>query len=320
MFKKILTIVAPITIGCILIYFAFNQFTENQIKQIIVQFSKADYKYILISLLFACIGYVSRAYRWLFVLEQIGYKVPFKNSLIAVCISYLMNLTIPRSGEVTRAALIAQTDQVPFQSGFGSIVAERIIDLLILLSICSLVFIFNMDLIYPFFKDKIFLSTDMIPYSIIILAIIFIGGYYVKKYAHHIISKIKNKISGFTNGLQAIRKLDTKFNFILHTLIIWGSYLMMFYITIFAFPETSTLTFPQILTTFVIGSFAVVLTNGGFGAYPLLISKTLFLYGIPETVGTSFGWILWSSQIILILILGSISFIILPLALKRKKE
>jgi hypothetical protein len=86
----------------------------------------------------------------------------------------------------------------------------------------------------------------------------------------------------------------------------------MFYITIFAFPETSNLSFDEVLTGFIVGSFAIVFTNGGFGAYPLLISKAFLLYQIPETIGTAFGWIVWSSQILLILVLGCISFLILP--------
>ncbi len=301
-------------------YVAFKQFTPEQIEEILNQFSNADYTFIFISLLFAIVGYVSRAYRWLFLLEHLGHKVPLRTSIIAVCASYLTNLTIPRSGEVTRAAIISKANNVPFQEGFGTIIAERIIDLIILLSITALAFILKLDVLLTFVPIHLFSLGNSILIGLIIISLIALIYYLFKHSKIKIIALIKNKIQGLIEGVQAIFHIEKKGAFIFHTFLIWSSYLLMFYATIFTFKETAILSFEEVIVAFVVGSFAIAFTNGGFGAYPLLISKVLFLFLVPETIGTAFGWIVWTSQFLLVLILGGISFIALPFIIRAENN
>jgi hypothetical protein len=129
---------------------------------------------------------------------------------------------------------------------------------------------------------------------------------------------IKHKIAGLLEGFWSITKMDKKWAFLAHTLIIWGSYLVMFYVTIFALPETSNLSFNAVIIAFVVGGLAITLTNSGFGAYPFLIANILLFYNIPETAGNAFGWIVWTSQTLMIVILGTLSFLFLPLLNKNK--
>lgn len=318
-FNFFLKNIFPPLLGCLLIYIAYNQFEPDQISEIKSYFKEANYYYIALSLVFASIGYYSRAHRWLYSLEQMGYKVQFSHSFVAVQISYLLNLTIPRSGEVSRAGILSKTDNIPFQKSFGSIIAERVIDFIILLAITFIVIVFKIDILLsllPTTTNKNSLYTIGITTIIILLSLALL--FVILKYTgNRLIQFVKSKTSGLLIGLQSIYKLEQKRNFILHTSIIWLSYILMFYITIFSFQETSTLNFDEVLTAFVVGSFAVVFTNGGFGAYPYLIAKVLLLYSIPETIGTAFGWIVWSSQIILIIALGSIALILLPFIKKK---
>lgn len=107
--------------------------------------------------------------------------------------------------------------------------------------------------------------------------------------------------------------MEQKWLYLAHTLFIWSMYLLMFYVSVFALPETALMPVSGILSAFVAGSFAVAFTNGGFGAYPYFIAQVLLLFGITETLGTSLGWILWTSQTALVLVYGLVSFIMLSI-------
>ena len=129
--SKWLSILLPILLGIYLIIYKYNEFTPAQITEMKGYFRNADYFYIYLSLFIALFGFLSRAYRWKFSLEHLGYQTKFHNNLMAVCVAYFMNLTIPKSGEVTRAIILKKYEDIPFDKGFGTIVAERVVDLLI---------------------------------------------------------------------------------------------------------------------------------------------------------------------------------------------
>ena len=131
--SKIASLFVPLLLGFGLIYYQYTTLSVEELNKIKSCFQQADYFYIFLSLFIALLGYWARAYRWKYSLLHLGYQTDFKNDLMSVCVSYFMNLTIPRSGEITRAALLKRYENVPFDKGFGTIVAERIVDLLIFL-------------------------------------------------------------------------------------------------------------------------------------------------------------------------------------------
>ena len=147
---KWLTVLIPFLIGIGIIYYQFNTLTAEEIGKIKISFQKANYYYILLSLLIACLGYWLRAYRWKFALNHLGYQTKFFNNFFTVSVAYLVNLTVPRSGEITRAALLKKYEDVPFDKAFGTIVAERIVDLFIFLLFVFIGFVSQFDKIYQF--------------------------------------------------------------------------------------------------------------------------------------------------------------------------
>ena len=149
-FRKFLSLIIPLLIGIGIIYYQFTTLTPEELEKIKVSFLKANYFYIFLSLFIALFGYWSRAYRWKFALQHLGYQTKFHNDLMTVCVSYLVNLTIPRSGEISRAALLKKYENVPFDKAFGTIVAERIVDMLIVLLFFFVCFICEFDNIYTF--------------------------------------------------------------------------------------------------------------------------------------------------------------------------
>ena len=285
----------------------------NKIKSC---FQQADYFYIFLSLFIALFGYWARAYRWKYSLQHLGYQTDFKNDLMSVCVSYFMNLTIPRSGEITRAALLKRYEKVPFDKGFGTIVAERIVDLLIFLLFVGLAFVLQFEKLYSFIQQKIAFEK-LILFGIIglILGVIFLLVWMYVEW--NIIKKLKEKLSGLIEGMLSILKMKDKWKYIFFSFFIWFTYLLMFYVTIFALPETSAITFDIVIMGFIFGSLAVGFTNGGLGAYPLAIAMIFSLYGISNDIGTAFGWLVWTSQTILTILLGLLSYAFLPLYNKK---
>lgn len=317
LFKKILHIVLPLLLGVFLVYYAYNQFTPAQIEEMKSYFRSADYFYVALSLLFMKISHASRAYRWKYSLQYLGYQSSFWNNFMAISVGYLLNLTVPRSGEISRAVILQKYDKIPFDKGFGTIIAERIIDLMFLLFFVTLALTLQYHQLMGFLSQQIPLSKLLVLFGILSLAGI-VGLYLLYTSQWSLFVFIRQKISGLVEGLLSIFKMPYRIPFLIHTLIIWVSFVLTFYFGTKVLPETSTISLGVTMVAFVVGSLAISFTNGGIGAFPLLIAKILALYGISLTAGTAFGWILWTSQTILILVLGGLSFLFLPIVNKEK--
>ena len=225
---------------------------------------------------------------------------------------------MPRSGEISRAALIKKYENVPFDKALGTIVAERIIDFLIFLLFVVIGFILQFDKLY-----QLLLSKKIAPQIFFIIGFLGISALVafilLWKYSKwKIFLKLKNKLAGLVEGLTTVFKMNTKWYYLFHSFFIWFSYLMMFYVAIFALPETSKISFDIVIMGFIFGSLAVGFSSGGLGAYPLSIAIIFSLYGITKDVGTAFGWLVWTSQTVLAILFGVISYLLLPL-LNRKK-
>ena len=314
---KWLAIVLPLALGVFLIVYSYNKFSAEEIAEIKSHFKNANYNFIYLSIFIAFLGSAARAYRWKYSLEHMGYTTSFANNFMAVSIGYLMNLTIPRSGEISRALIVKKYNNIPFDKGFGSILAERIIDMIILCFFIGLAFLLQFDIVKAFIIDKIPVQKLIVLMSVCLLfGILFILLYLYSK--AKIIITLKQKIAGLKEGLLSLVHMKKKWSYLFYTLAIWFSYILMFYISIFVIPETSTITLGAVITSFVIGSLAIAFTNSGFGSYPFLIAKILLFYNISETAGNAFGWIIWTSQMLLLVFLGGISFLMLPLFNRSK--
>ncbi len=315
--RKFLSLTIPLFIGLGIIYYQYTTLTTEELEKIKISFIKADYFYIFLSLFIALFGFWSRAYRWKFALQHLGYQTKFHNDLMTVCVSYLVNLTIPRSGEVSRAMLLKKYEDVPFDKGFGTIVAERIVDMLIFLLFVTIGFISQFETIYQYLVNN-GVKFETLIWAGILVFVVFVIFVLVWIYAEwKIILKLKQKLSGLIEGMQSILKMKDKWKYIFHSFFIWFSYLAMFYVTIFALPETADISFDVVVMGFIFGTLAVGFTNGGLGAYPLAVASILSLYGISEGIGTAFGYLIWVSQTLLTIFLGLLSYLLLPILNKK---
>ncbi len=314
--SKWLSIFIPIILGIVIIAYQYNKFTDAQISEIEGYFKNANYYYVILAVFIGFVGNAIRAYRWRFMLDHLGYKSSFANNFMAVNIGYLLNLTVPKSGEISRAVIVKKYDNIPFDKGFGTIVAERIIDIFFLLFFMLLAVVLQFNIVKAFILDKI--PLQLIALLSIMGIISFVAFILIYKYSKlKIVTLFKDKISGLKEGLMSVVHMEKKWNYFFETILIWGSYVLTYFVATKALPETSVLTIGAIITSFVVGSIAIAFTNSGFGAYPFLTSKVLLFYAIAEPIGTAFGWIIWTSQMLLVLILGLLSFLLLPI-LNRK--
>ncbi len=306
---KILKIVVPIGIGLYLTWYFIAGLSEKDIQDIKNSFRDANYFWVALSLLLAFLSHFSRAYRWLFVLEPMGYKPKLINSYHAVMSGYIINYTVPRSGEVARAGLMATYEKVPFEKGFATIVAERVIDLLmfaIIFFISGLLQVNSAEINNITQQDGE--PSYMIWYILGGMTILGIIGLIIYISNQKVKSLVNEKLLGFWEGLKAIWTMKKKWAFLAHTIFIWGCYVGMIWVSAQAFPQTADMPIGCIFAAFVVGAAAIGATPGGLGLYPLWITGALMAYDIDFK---AFGAFMWVTQTGLIVVLGLLSLFLI---------
>ncbi len=313
---NILKIGIPLLLGVFLVWYSLSKVS---IQGLMVYIKKADYTWIVLGMFLGLLSHLSRAYRWLFQLEPMGCKVRFGNSVMAVFATYLINYTIPRAGEVARASILTNYEGVPFDKGFGTIVAERIADLIVMLGIIAVTLFLQFDFIYGFLIEKFNPIKIIVAFfgSLVVVLIFFM---HMKISQSKIASKLKGFVNGIIEGATSIFKMKKKWAFIFHTLFIWSMYLFMFYITSFSIPELEGISMGAVLIGFISASFSIAATNGGIGSYPLAVFAAFSIFGIAEEPSIAFGWIMWASQTLMIIIFGGLSLMYLPIYNRKRNS
>ena len=314
---KILKIGVPIAFGAFLIWYIYNKFTPLQLQELSGYVKNANYWIVGLSVGLNLLSHLARAHRWSFMLEPLGYKPKLANNFMAVSVAYLMNIFIPKSGEVSRGIVLDKYEKIPFSAGFGTIISERIVDLIFLVVFIGTALVLKFDVLSEYLFDTIparIIHTLLIALTgLVILAYVFLR--FSKSTTN---SKIKSFLLDLKDGVLSIVTMKKKKLFIGYSFFIWGLYLLSFYIATQALAETSDIGFSTIIIAFVVGSFTFAFTNSGFGTYPAAIAGVLVLFNVPFTVGTAFGWIIWTSGIASIIVIGVGSMLFLPVYNKNK--
>ena len=308
--KPILKIVIPLLIGLILVWYSFHKISFADLS---FYLKNIDYLWVYSGAVLGFLSHLSRAYRWKFMIEPLGYKLRFANSFMAVFAGYLINYSIPRAGEVSRATILANYEKVPFEKGFGTIVAERVADILVMVFIIIVTLLWKFNIIYNFLFQNIDFQNQLLIIFPLVFFLSFCFYQIIKKSNHTFFVRVRSFLGGFVEGLMSILKMRQKWSFIAHTLFIWAMYILMFYVTSHSIAQISGLDFSIILIGFIAASFSVAATNGGVGAYPLAVYAAFSIFEVPETPSLAFGWVVWTSQTILIIFIGGLSLILLPI-------
>jgi len=318
---NILKIVLPLGIGAYLTWFFISNMSEEGLESLKEAFVKADYIYLFYGLIIMLLSHMSRAYRWKYMLEPLGHKPHFWKMYHSVMVGYLINLTIPRSGEVARAAYYAKfQENTKFDKVFGTIIVERIIDLVMLALVLGITLYLQKDL--EAFNEirNSGKSDSSIPVWIYfsVLGVMVVGVLTILKIPV-LKEKVMGLIKGILEGVKTIFKLKQRAAYIAHTLFIWTCYVGMIWVCAFALPETAGLSVNAVFAAFVVGAVAISASPGGLGLYPLMVAAVLSdLYGV-ENAG-SFSMLAWSALTLFTIIAGLVSLFVLPLSVKNKQQ
>lgn len=330
--KSIIQFIVLLGVGILLAWLSIKSVWGERDK-IGDSFATANYFWVAVSVLIAFFSHYLRAFRWNYLLKPLGYSVKPANAIGAVLVGYFANYGLPRMGELTRCTLVAKYDDVPFEVALGTVITERIVDMLLLLVIFVLTLFAQFsqlkNLAVEYIIDPMMLKLSGVvaqPVKFIILisilVITFIGFMLVrKKLAKALTGKFGNILKGFGNGLSSVKDIDKKFQFIALSVAIWASYFYSLYACFFAFAGTSELGHSECLVLLLFGTFGVVFSPGGLGAYPAIVTALLtYTYHIEKISAVAFPWMAWSSQFILVVVLGIMSLILLPIINKNKSD
>ena len=315
---KFFKILLPLLIGILFIYLSVKDTTSSDRETIYQAVKNADYRFVFLSLCMGLLSHFSRAYRWNFMLHPMGYRPKLINNVLAIFITYIANLGVPRSGEFFRATVMKTYENIPFEKSFGTIIAERMVDLIMLFLVIGIALLLQFEFIISFLEKQYFNPTTLIISLVLLVFSLWILIRQLKKSSSVLAKKILGLIEGLTEGILTLVKMPKKWAYLFHTFLIWGLYVFMFYVVKLALPETFDLPFEALLIGFIVGAITISATNGGIGIYPFSVSLVLVSYGISKESSLAFGWIMWTAQTVMVIVFGSLSFFILPL-INRKK-
>lgn len=323
--KNAITILVSIAIAGIFLWLALRGLDLDKIEQ---SLKKANYIWVGFAAVFGVSAYIFRAVRWNLLLEPMGHTISTSNSLWSISFGYLMNLTIPRSGELARSTALYGVEKVPVDKSFGTIILERVIDLVCMLIFLGLTLIFKFEAIYSFYEKS---GVKFNPFFIIgIIAGIITAFVVFFKFKERfrkisLLSKIIDFIDGIIAGLTSVFKLRQKVKFIVLTAGIWICYFFASYLVCFSLPETSDFTLADGCFILVVGTLGMIIpASGGIGAFNLAMKfgfTALFISMGKDAIeggelGLAYSFITLPLQIIIMLVMGLIS---IPMLAKNRK-
>lgn len=285
---------------------------ESKAEFIWKTWARSNKWYLIIMGVVAILSHVLRAYRWKMLLVPTGNKVSLGNSFLSLMIGYLVNLAVPRGGEISRCYNLLKLEKTPVEVSFGTVVAERVVDVLCLIVLIGLSFIVEWEKLMAFINTLPFSSGGGGIYKWIIIGMVGAGGVVAAIYLFRRNEKIRKIIGGFKEGLLAVFKLENSFSFIVISILIWLLYFVMSYFVIIAFPETRVLELSAVLTLFTMGAIAMAAPlPGGAGSYHTIVPLGLvMLYNLPQGEAIAFVFIFHAWQTFIMIMGGVVSLII----------
>ncbi|MBS0010832.1 MAG: flippase-like domain-containing protein [Bacteroidales bacterium] len=319
--KKIIKLGFFISLSVILLYLAFRNI---DLSEVFTELREAEYLWVLLALAVTFMAHLSRTRRWVLLIKPLGYKPRFTSAYHSLMIGYLFNFAAPRLGELTRCVALGRKEKIPVDRLFGTVIAERVFDLISMFIIMFIMLLGRSSQMDSFLRINIFQAlgnkiSSFFGYStlFIILLLLFHAAIFIlfaiyrkRMKKMHIYTRTRDIIKGVFSGLKTFIKMKDKAEFILHSIIIWSFYIIMTWVIFFALPSTSHLHFGDAVFILVIGSLGMAApVQGGIGAFHWIVSRGLnVVYDIDLKDALAYATLSHESQLVLIAILGTISF------------
>jgi len=328
--SQILKIAGFLAFGILLLYYAFRGVAFDELASTL---QKVNFWWIGLSLFFAGISFFSRARRWMLLIEPLGYKPSFSNTYHSLMVGYLSNYALPRLGEVTRCVTLGKREKIPVDSLIGTVIVERVVDLMMLMLILLILLISWMEKFGSFFGEQVYEPLQqkfielfggtwvfwLVTVTTIIVIFLLIYLFRKKLARFSLVRKIKDILIGILDGLKTIYRMERKWEFVLHSVLIWFLYILMTWVVVFALEELSGLTFIDGMFLLAIGGLGMSApVTAGIGAYHWITSRGLmFVYGFSLETGSAYAILAHESNSLLTILLGIISYMVLLLSRKR---
>ena len=325
---NILKLVISLGIGVGIVYWFVGQMSDEDKQNVLAYVKKANYVWVITPIILGLVSNYFRAQRWRLLLKPLGYTPGLFNTFFSVMIMYFLNLFFPRLGEVSRCGVLARYEKVPLDKAIGTMVLERVCDVLCL-GIIVLFLIATQAEKFWKLKDLVGAkSTELaakyqidpvFKYSIYAGVLLLIGGFIAyrinKQGFKPMVDDTREKIMGLISGIISIKDIGSPWAFVFNTIMIWVCYFLMGYTGFFMFPETAHLPAVAALMGLAFSAIAFSLTPGGLGLFPIFMQLILVVYGISETSSApiSYGLVQWSAQTASVLIGGVISLLLLAI-------
>jgi len=320
-------------LGLGLLWLAFRKI---DLRLVFREMGTINYYWIALAFLSGILSHVSRAVRWNLLIASMNYPTSHLRTFYAVMVGYLANLAIPRIGEVTRCGVLSRTEKIPVNNLIGTVISERIFDMIVLLLMTLMVILLQLKLVGGFVNKYLFTplseSLQARHVSLLLAGCVTLGllvGFvflirYLKPWMKQfpVYQKVKGLVFGFLDGILTITRMKQKWAFLFWTVMIWGNYFLMTYLCFFAMPATRHLGVMDGLTVLTLGSFGFVApVPGGIGAYHFIVKAILFeLYGLTATSAASYATVTHFAQTVLLLAGGAVSYLMIMLYLKRNNN
>lgn len=316
--KNILNIVKYLIFTGVAVLLLYLVFRDQDLHKIGNNLMKANYYWVVLSLLLSLLSYVFRAYRWNLLIEPLGFKPSLLNSLSAVSIGYFANIAVPRIGEVSRCGALNKTDKIPVDKLFATVIIERSFDLISLVILMGLLLTFKFSFFGGFFETSVInplyqkFNIQHISWIVIISVILFLISLIVLIfYFRNSLLKVKVVSAAFKfgkgiiEGILSVRHMKRPFSFLVFTALIWITYLMMAYVVFFSIPATRNLSIIDALFIMVAGGLGQVApVQNGFGVFHGIVASALMLYGISFDDGLLYAIIGHESSTLFMILIG----------------
>ncbi len=326
----ILKFVVFLGIGIFFIYWFLLKLSAEEKAAIWQSFLSAKWGWVVVVMLVSVLSHFIRALRWRLLFKPLNHHPSVNNTFGAVMVTYLANLAFPRLGEVMRCAMLRTSDKIPMEKSIGTVVTERLIDTMMFLIIVLLGFLLMFKSVKDFLYDSLSQKFSSLPTlagiaaaGVVALILLFIAYklFHQKLMRFAFYRKIIEMIRGTVDGVKSILHLGPKaFSlFVVYSLMIYFLYIAGGWIILQAFDDTVSLGFQTAFVIYLFGSVGMMISQGGLGAYPVLVWQALAIYGIGEATGLACGWLLWGAQQVVVLLLGLVYLVYFSL-LKKKTE
>ena len=323
---NIIKVLSPLLLGGLILYWMYRDFDFHSIEDVL--FHKMDWTWMLLSFPFGILAQMFRGWRWKQTLAPLGEKPRTSTSVHAVFLSYAASLIIPRIGEFTRCGVLKKYDKTSFSKALGTVVTERAIDTLLMLTVTGVTLVFQMGIFDTFFvrtgtsMDSIlgrFSTTGYLVTAVCGISVLLLMHVMLRRLS--IYNKVKATLGGIKEGIISLKDVNNIPLFCFYTLGIWVSYFLHYYLTFFCFDFTSNLGLGCALVTFVVGSIAVIVpTPNGAGPWHFAVKTMLILYGVSDTNALYFVLIVHTIQTMLVIALGIYAWCALSFTKTRSEK